>query len=330
MKNVRTSLASPGARTGPGGVRRSGHGPRGARPGRRPPHGVVVRVEATGLCRSDWHAWAGHDRSIALPHVPGHELAGTVAAVGADVTRLGGRRPGHGAVRLRLRHLPVLPGRPPPGLRPADPARLHRLGVVRRAGRPRPRRRQPGRAARRPRRPRPRPRSAAGSPRRTAPSSTRAGCAPGDWVAVHGCGGVGLSAVMIAVAAGRSGGRRRRDPGSARARGQLRRRPSWWTPDRRRGPGRPGRHGRRRRRVAGRARQPRRPPPPRCAAWPSAAGTCRSACCRPTSAGDARDADGAGSSPTSWRSSAATGWPRTTTRRCWRWWRPAGCAPTCW
>ena len=55
------------------------------------PHGVVVQVEATGLCRSDWHAWAGHDRSIALPHVPGHELAGTVAAVGGDVTRLGGR-----------------------------------------------------------------------------------------------------------------------------------------------------------------------------------------------------------------------------------------------
>ena len=49
-------------------------------------HGVVVRVEATGLCRSDWHAWAGHDSSITLPHVPGHELAGTVAAVGGDVT----------------------------------------------------------------------------------------------------------------------------------------------------------------------------------------------------------------------------------------------------
>ena len=50
------------------------------------PHGVVVRVEATGLCRSDWHAWAGHDRSITLPHVPGHELAGTVEAAGAAVT----------------------------------------------------------------------------------------------------------------------------------------------------------------------------------------------------------------------------------------------------
>ena len=26
-----------------------------------PDGGVVVEVRATGLCRSDWHAWAGHD-----------------------------------------------------------------------------------------------------------------------------------------------------------------------------------------------------------------------------------------------------------------------------
>ena len=48
-------------------------------------HGVVVRVMATGVCRSDWHGWVGHDADIVLPHVPGHELAGTVAAVGKDV-----------------------------------------------------------------------------------------------------------------------------------------------------------------------------------------------------------------------------------------------------
>src|SRR3984957_10863342 len=51
-----------------------------------PPGGVVVRVLATGLCRSDWHAWAGHDE-IRLPDVPGHELAGVVAEVGAGVSR---------------------------------------------------------------------------------------------------------------------------------------------------------------------------------------------------------------------------------------------------
>ncbi|MCW2848655.1 MAG: adhT 1 [Marmoricola sp.] len=51
-----------------------------------PGDGVVVAVEATGLCRSDWHGWMGHDDGIALPHVPGHELAGAVVAVGPDVT----------------------------------------------------------------------------------------------------------------------------------------------------------------------------------------------------------------------------------------------------
>lgn len=49
-----------------------------------PDGGVVVQVRATGLCRSDWHAWAGHD-DILLPHVPGHELAGVVTEIGAGV-----------------------------------------------------------------------------------------------------------------------------------------------------------------------------------------------------------------------------------------------------
>ena len=51
-----------------------------------PARGVLVRVMATGMCRSDWHAWAGHEE-IAFPHVPGHELAGVVAEVGEDVGR---------------------------------------------------------------------------------------------------------------------------------------------------------------------------------------------------------------------------------------------------
>ena len=51
------------------------------------PDGVVIEVKATGLCRSDWHGWMGHDADITPPHVPGHELAGVVAAVGKDVTR---------------------------------------------------------------------------------------------------------------------------------------------------------------------------------------------------------------------------------------------------
>ena len=52
----------------------------------RPPEGgVVVRVLATGLCRSDWYAWAGHDDDVRLPHVPGHEFAGVIAEVGSGV-----------------------------------------------------------------------------------------------------------------------------------------------------------------------------------------------------------------------------------------------------
>ena len=51
------------------------------------PHSVVIKVEATGLCRSDWHGWVGHDPDIRLPHVPGHELAGVIAAVGRSVVR---------------------------------------------------------------------------------------------------------------------------------------------------------------------------------------------------------------------------------------------------
>ena len=47
--------------------------------------GVVIRVKATGLCRSDWHGWMGHDSGIELPHVPGHEFAGIVEAVGKNV-----------------------------------------------------------------------------------------------------------------------------------------------------------------------------------------------------------------------------------------------------
>jgi alcohol dehydrogenase len=52
-----------------------------------PQRGVVIRVKATGLCRSDWHGWMGHDPDIKLPHVPGHELAGVIEAVGKEVTR---------------------------------------------------------------------------------------------------------------------------------------------------------------------------------------------------------------------------------------------------
>ncbi len=48
---------------------------------------VIVQVKATGLCRSDWHGWQGHDSDIHLPHVPGHELSGIVVATGKDIRK---------------------------------------------------------------------------------------------------------------------------------------------------------------------------------------------------------------------------------------------------
>ena len=52
-----------------------------------PEGGVVLRVLACGVCRSDWHVWTGADPDVRLPHVPGHEYCGEVVAVGAGVRR---------------------------------------------------------------------------------------------------------------------------------------------------------------------------------------------------------------------------------------------------
>ncbi|MFE5138198.1 zinc-dependent alcohol dehydrogenase family protein [Streptomyces fagopyri] len=164
-------------------------------------HGVVVRVEATGLCRSDWHGWMGHDPDITLPHVPGHELAGVVEAVGTRVTdwRAGDRvtvpfvcacgscpscaagdqqvcerqtQPGFThwgsfAQYVALEHADVNLVAVPDGMTFSTAASLGcRFATAFRA------------------------------------VVARGRVAAGEWVAVHGCGGVGLSAVMIAAAAG--------------------------------------------------------------------------------------------------------------------------------
>ena len=165
-----------------------------------PADGVVIAVGATGVCRSDWHAWKGHD-PVALPHVGGHEFAGVVAQAGPGVTRW---RPGDlvtvpfacGCGRCEYclaGDAQVCPDQTQPGftgpgsfaefvaVHAADanlvalPAGLDfvtaaclgcRFATAFRAV--------------------------------TAHGRVRAG----DWLAVHGCGGVGLSAVMIAAALG--------------------------------------------------------------------------------------------------------------------------------
>ena len=165
------------------------------------PGGVVVRVGASGVCRSDWHAWQGHDPDVVLPHVPGHELAGTVAAVGAEVRRWRvGDRVTVPFVNACGRCAQCAAGQHQVCTRQTQPGFTHWGSMaeyvaldaadVNLVALP------------------------AGLDDATAASL---GCRfatafravvqvavvrPGEWVAVHGCGGVGLSAVQVAVAAG--------------------------------------------------------------------------------------------------------------------------------
>lgn len=49
-----------------------------------PADGAVIEVAACGVCRSDWHGWRGTNHLVKPGHIPGHELAGTVVATGPD------------------------------------------------------------------------------------------------------------------------------------------------------------------------------------------------------------------------------------------------------
>ena len=166
-----------------------------------PADGVVIRVGATGLCRSDWHGWQGHDDGIALPHVPGHELAGTIEAVGQDVAswHVGERVTTPFVVACgvcatcRRGDQQVCEDQRQPGFTGwgsyAELVAIERADVnlVRLPA------------------------------TMTFDVAASLGCRfatayravvqvgrvqPGEWVAIHGCGGVGLAAVMIAVSRG--------------------------------------------------------------------------------------------------------------------------------
>jgi alcohol dehydrogenase len=163
--------------------------------------GVVIKVEATGLCRSDWHAWMGHDSDIVLPHVPGHEFAGVISEIGKAVTKfkVGGRVTvpfvcGCGKCQYCLRgDAQVCPTQTQPGftgfgsfaeyvaIDNADFNLIHIPAEVSFA-------------------------TAAALGCRFATSYRglikRAKVQPGETVAIFGCGGVGLSAIMIAQAQG--------------------------------------------------------------------------------------------------------------------------------
>jgi len=168
---------------------------------RLPADGALVEVRATGLCRSDWHGWMGHDDSIALPHVPGHEFAGVVAEVGPEVR---GIRPGDrvtapfccgcGACEpCRLGHTQICERDYQPGFtgwgsfaeRVLVPvADLNCVPL-------------PGELAFEAA-------AALGCRFMTAFAAVgeRGRVRAGDWLAVHGCGGVGLSAIMLGRALG--------------------------------------------------------------------------------------------------------------------------------
>ncbi|WP_101296338.1 zinc-dependent alcohol dehydrogenase family protein [Halegenticoccus soli] len=171
------------------------------------PDGAVVEVEACGICRSDWHGWRGDWDWVGakppLGQILGHEPAGKVVAVGDEVTRVseGDRvavpfnlsdgtcpecRTGHSNVCENVVplgfaeaapgafagevHVPVADQNAvalPDGVDSVDMAGLGcRFMTAFHA------------------------------------LAHRADLDPGDWIAVHGCGGVGLSAVHIADALG--------------------------------------------------------------------------------------------------------------------------------
>lgn len=165
------------------------------------PHknGVVLRVAATGVCRSDWHGWMGHDPDISLPHVPGHEISGVVEAVGAGIRNFQegdrvtlpfvggcGKCEQCASGNQQICDFQFQPGFTHWGsyaeyvaIEYADinlVALPDEIDFV----------------------------TAASLGCRFATSFravvAQGGVAPGQWVAVHGCGGVGLSAVMIASA----------------------------------------------------------------------------------------------------------------------------------
>ena len=44
--------------------------------------GVVVKVLACGICRSDWHGWVGEHAKVKPGAIPGHEYCGEVVQTG--------------------------------------------------------------------------------------------------------------------------------------------------------------------------------------------------------------------------------------------------------
>ena len=72
-------------------------------------HEVLVRLVACGVCHTDLYTASGADPSGYAPTVLGHEGAGVVEKVGADVTLVGARRPRRHALLAPVRRVRPLP-----------------------------------------------------------------------------------------------------------------------------------------------------------------------------------------------------------------------------
>ncbi|APW98283.1 alcohol dehydrogenase [Halobiforma lacisalsi AJ5] len=171
------------------------------------PDQVVVETEACGVCRSDWHAWRGDwswiGAAVQEGQILGHEPAGVVAEVGENVETLrAGDRvtvPFHlgdgtcphcreGRANNCDAVVPLgLTGSAPGAFAEAFPVRRADFNCVKLPD-------DVGFAEM----------AGLGCRFMTAYHglADRADLRPGDWVAVHGCGGVGLSAIHVADALG--------------------------------------------------------------------------------------------------------------------------------
>ena len=166
-----------------------------------PVDGAIIAVRACGVCRSDHHAWKGADPDVELPHVMGHEFAGEVIETGAECHRFN--------VGDRVTAPFVLGCGSCPECRGGEPTICNHQEVIGFT--------QWGAFAERLAIPRadfnlvrlPEAMDfavAAGMGCRVTTSFRavvdRAKIQPGEWLSVHGCGGVGLSAIMIGAALG--------------------------------------------------------------------------------------------------------------------------------